>query len=49
MFAHCTVEFEHVTTQKDPQIYMEVGIIKPKLKGSMNAQGKVSDKESFSL
>lgn len=49
MFAHCTVEFEHVKTQKDLQIYMEMSIIKPTLKGSMNAQGKVSDKEFFTL
>lgn len=48
-FAHCRVEFEQVTNQENHQIYLEICVIKPKLKNSMNAQGKVSDKEFYTL
>ncbi|MFP4402492.1 MAG: hypothetical protein ACLFPL_04645 [Candidatus Nanoarchaeia archaeon] len=58
MFAHCSIEFEHVfsdethnnnSEQKSSQIMFEPQYIKPTLKYSMNAQGKVSDKEFFEI
>lgn len=58
MFAHCRIEFEQVFSSElanknmsDTQsnIYMDVSYIKPTLKNSMNAQGKVNDREFFEL
>jgi hypothetical protein len=51
MFAHCSIEFEHVFSneEKNAQIVFGPHYIKPTLKHSMNAQGRVSDKEFFKI
>lgn len=56
MIAHCTIKFEKVSPDSpetennlNHQIYLDVSYIKPSLKNSMNAQGKVNDREFFEL